>query len=106
MHFRIKPNFSHRRTYGRMSVRGSMRHCRSVMPSTENTHQHTLFIHRTVCCQTVRDRPRRDYTKPIFIYAIHTRVENILQQKRNAIIRRKESQDEDVRIALGANHSS
>lgn len=48
MHFRIKPfpNFPHRRTYGRMSVRrDSTRHCRSPLPSTESTHRHTFFIH-------------------------------------------------------------
>lgn len=38
--------FSPRRTYGRMSVRGdSTRHRRSPLPSTVSTHRRTFFIH-------------------------------------------------------------
>lgn len=67
------------RTYGRMCPRQSAVIARIIAARpylAQKAHiNHVLHLH-TVCCQTVRDRSRRDYTKPIFIYAIHTRVEN------------------------------
>lgn len=67
-------------------------------------HTSTHVYSRTVGYQTVRDRFFYDNVAVTPNRYLYTRVESILRQKRDAIIRRRESQYED--IALRADHSS
>lgn len=90
--------FSPRRTYGRMSVRGdSTRHRRSPLPSTVSTHRRTFFIHALYVVKQYN---------PIVLVAVTLRLHQTDIHAVCTLVSKVSSDRGGTRSSVGKNHST